>query len=463
MAKIGPGTKLGKYTLDGLIATGGFGEVYRARQLGPGGFSKTVAIKVLGAQALTAEMGLETFLREGRVAALLNHRNIVQVHEVGSHRGTHFLVMEYVDGMNLRQLWRRFGAEMPLWLRVGIVLEVCRGLGYAHSFRGEGCPNGVVHRDVKPSNILLSMQGDVKLTDFGLAKPFQTDQDQLTSDGMIKGTPGYMSPEQQAGDEVTAASDVYGLGMVLYAICAQQARRLQPGQLPPPTAYDSRTPASLTELIASAMQPIASHRPDAAVLGEALAHELNRLAPSGAVGRLSTEVGSWVQRARQQQAGEAALPFGGTAELTPPDGGFAPQLVATERAGPMRRVRWQTAAVVLAVAAVAGVAVGLVYRLARPRAPGPPATLALHHDAAAGPRWPDGLTPANRGYLSVDSEPWSWVFVDGVRLGMTPLWRHPLPAGAREVRLVGANGKMAHRRVQVQRARHANLGMVLLR
>jgi hypothetical protein len=119
---------------------------------------------------------------------------------------------------------------------------------------------------------------------------------------------------------------------------------------------------------------------------------------------------------------------------------------------------------VLAVAAVAGVAVGLVYRLVRPRAPGHPAALALDFDAGSGPRLPDGrLTPANRGYLSVDSEPWSWVFVDGVRVGMTPIWRHPLLVGPRELRLVGANGKMAHRRVQVQRARHADLGMVLLR
>ncbi len=518
MADVGPGTQLGRYTLEQSIAKGGFGQVFRARQAGPGGFAKTVAIKVLGTEALRTDRGLEVFRREARVAAGLTHRNIVQVHEVGEQAGAHYLVMELVDGLNLRQLHACWGDELPLWLRVGVVLEVCRGLAYAHGARRRDGP--IVHRDVKPSNILVSLQGDVKLTDFGLAKPFRAEQD-LTVSGAVKGTPAYMSPEQQAGSEVTTASDIFSLGMVLFRISR---------------AADGRPPAPLAELIAATMQPLAEQRPDATRVAEQLAAMIERIAAPGNVARIGDELGRWVGRARLRLEGQAGGSGGETLDLPangpaagrgpgPAAAGFAPELIvpadpADDEDQPtlarratrpwVTRRRLALAGTLTLLLAGGAAAAWLVTRgeqlvVATAIDAGRPTldTLRLPSvqplDAAsaeASPRpdatdrspadadnptptdvgstnrasRPDSRAPAKRpprptgrGFLSVDTRPWSRVYVDGRRVGITPIWRLRLRAGWRRVRLVGQQRRRAARRVRIRRGRHTNLGMIRLR
>ncbi|MFZ5785402.1 MAG: serine/threonine-protein kinase, partial [Acidobacteriota bacterium] len=210
---IRPGTILGKYTVEGLIGGGGFGLVYRATQRGPAGFVQEVALKTVHPRA---EDGLAALVREARIIAQLHHRNVVQVHDLAHDGEVWFLVMEFVEGVTLRELRDR---KLPLWVRVGIGAEVAAGLEYAHTLRDEnGGPLGLIHRDVKPSNILLGRSGAVKLADFGLAKLSLRPSEERTEVGVVKGTPAYMSPEQRLGEPATAASDIFSLAAVLHEL-----------------------------------------------------------------------------------------------------------------------------------------------------------------------------------------------------------------------------------------------------
>jgi eukaryotic-like serine/threonine-protein kinase len=196
-----PGGKLGKYTLDELLGTGGYGEVY----VGKPATGRHVAIKVLDAVHARDEDAVERFKREAETARRLEHPNIVRVLDVGSSRGRHYLVMELVGGGSLHRLLRRADPD-PAQL-LGVLADAANALAHAHA-------QGVVHRDVKPANILLTRAGRAKVADFGLARAM--DQSSLTTEGRLLGTATYMSPEQAKGDRATAASDVYAMGIMIY-------------------------------------------------------------------------------------------------------------------------------------------------------------------------------------------------------------------------------------------------------
>jgi serine/threonine-protein kinase len=217
---------IGRYRIVKKLATGGMAEVYLAKVAGPGGFEKHVVVKQILPQLADSEMYVKMFLEEARLAAQLDHPNIVHVFDFGEVDGSYFLAMEYVEGANLRHVMRwafRTGHPIPPTLSARIIALACEGLAYAHQFVPPGSDEitRLVHRDVSPENIMLSRTGAVKMLDFGVAKV--TSEDNRSKVGSLKGKIAYMPPEQLRGGNIDHRVDIYALGIVLYqALCGKR-------------------------------------------------------------------------------------------------------------------------------------------------------------------------------------------------------------------------------------------------
>jgi predicted Ser/Thr protein kinase len=230
-----PGTLLaGRYRIVSLLGKGGMGEVYRADDFT---LEQPVALKFLPEGVADNPAALGRFKSEVRIARQVSHPNVCRVYDVGEMDGQVFLSMEYVDGEDLASLLRRIG-RLPADKGLEIARKLCAGLSAAHE-------KGVLHRDLKPGNIMLDGRGQVLLTDFGLAGL----ADELTGAEVRNGTPAYMAPEQLAGKEVTARSDIYSLGLVLYEVFTGK-RPFEAGTLAELVrAQTETTPTSLTTLV----------------------------------------------------------------------------------------------------------------------------------------------------------------------------------------------------------------------
>jgi len=217
------GDRLGKYRLIAVLARGGMGDVYLATADGIAGFSKLLVVKELRADQADDDVYVNMFMDEARLAARLNHPNIVQAIEVGSDGPRRFLVMEYLDGQPLHRVLRRAGREghrLTIGLRVRVLADVLEALAYAHTLAEfDGSPLGIVHRDVSPQ-IFLTYDGQVKLIDFGIAKTRLSSQQ--TTAGVLKGKVRYMAPEQARGHAVDARTDVFSCGVVLWELLLGQ-------------------------------------------------------------------------------------------------------------------------------------------------------------------------------------------------------------------------------------------------
>ncbi len=193
----------GRYRLEARIGTGGMSAVYRALDET---LERPVAIKLMNREIATDSDQLERFRREARAVAQLSHPHLVGVIDAGEDHGRPYIVLEYVEGETLKERIRREG-ELPISEAVAYAIEIARALGAAHA-------RNIVHRDVKPQNVLIDEEGSAKVTDFGIARTL--DDDGLTADGRVLGTTDYVSPEQALGHDVTGQSDLYSLGIVLY-------------------------------------------------------------------------------------------------------------------------------------------------------------------------------------------------------------------------------------------------------
>ncbi len=198
------GTRLAHYEIVAFLAEGAMGEVYVARDLG---LDRDVALKVLRPDVAEDERVIKRFTREARAAARVNHPNLTHIYFVGSHETVRFFVMELIPGQNLAEQVREHG-PLDLESAVDVLVQIAEGMAAAHAA-------GVVHRDLKPGNVLRRPDGFVKITDFGLARSFDADGD-LATPGMLLGTPYYMSPEQSRGGPVDTRSDVYTLGILAF-------------------------------------------------------------------------------------------------------------------------------------------------------------------------------------------------------------------------------------------------------
>ena len=198
------GTTLnGRYRLEARIGAGGMSTVYRSLDET---LERQVAIKLMNREVATDSDQLERFRREARWVAQLSHPHIVGVIDAGEDEGRPYIVFEYIEGETLKERIRRMG-RLPIAEAVAYAIEIARALGAAHS-------RNIVHRDVKPQNVLIDEEGSAKVTDFGIARTL--DEEGLTADGRVLGTTDYVSPEQALGQAVTGQSDLYSLGVVLY-------------------------------------------------------------------------------------------------------------------------------------------------------------------------------------------------------------------------------------------------------
>jgi hypothetical protein len=275
-------SKFGQYQLLERIAVGGMGEVYRARSLGEEGFEKPVAIKRILPSYASDVRFVEMLVTEARIHAPLNHRNIVQIHDLGiSEDHEYFIVLEYVDGHDLGGLLSRLNerrlrgigpVRVPDAVALYIAIELGEGLHFAHELRDEkGEPLGLIHRDICPSNVLLSYAGEVKLSDFGLAKR-NTDHSIV---GSLKGQLAYMSPEQARRASLDRRTDIFSLGAVLFEMLTGEPLRtfgddiagwqqVASGTVPSARQHRADILPALEQLLAGALAPDPRDRlPDA--------------------------------------------------------------------------------------------------------------------------------------------------------------------------------------------------------
>jgi len=210
--------EFGKYHLIEAIAAGGMAELFRAKLYGAGGFEKDLAIKKVLPQLARDDAFVQMFMDEAMITVTLSHGNIVSVMDFGELDGEYFLVMEYVDGVNLQNLIKKcqdVNDPVPVPIACYTALNICRGLDYAHRKVGpDGRPLQIVHRDVSPQNVLLSFEGEVKIVDFGIARA--ASRITSTQAGVVKGKVAYMSPEQLTGQAVDNRSDIFSVGIILY-------------------------------------------------------------------------------------------------------------------------------------------------------------------------------------------------------------------------------------------------------
>jgi len=218
--------KFGKFELVEQIGHGGMATVHRSILRGMGGFKREVVIKRILPELAKDEHFVKMFIEEAKLSALLDHPNIVQVYDFGVIDGHYYISMEFIQGVTLLKLRKHFRRRQPFPPEAAALImhQVCLGLDYTHRLTRNNQPLGLVHRDVSPSNVMISAHGEVKLLDFGIAKAVEAIDDELTRTGTLKGKWSYMSPEQVVGAQVTYRSDIFAAGIVLWEILA--GRRL---------------------------------------------------------------------------------------------------------------------------------------------------------------------------------------------------------------------------------------------
>jgi serine/threonine protein kinase len=273
----------GPYYLMGLIARGGMAEVYRAKPKDERAGNRLLAIKVMRPQLAREARFVDMFNREAQLAILLKNRCIVETTEVGRIEGRHYITMEYIGGRDLTQLLRRCqetNQRIPVPHAVYIAARIAEGLHFAHTLTdAEGRVLNIVNRDVSPSNVRLSYDGDVKLLDFGIAQALM----KFTSEiGVLKGKFSYMSPEQIRGMPLDARTDVFSSGIILHEMLTTEKlfrgdtefalmEKVRKADVPPPSQFNRRVTAELDAIVGKALaRDVADRYQSAAQLAAAL-------------------------------------------------------------------------------------------------------------------------------------------------------------------------------------------------
>jgi serine/threonine protein kinase len=464
------GLRVGEYELLSRIAAGGMGEVFIARKTGRAAFEKRVALKLLLPHLSQEPELVHRFLDEARIAAQMNHPNLVQVFDVGEADGRHYLAMALVEGVSLARLLKacqRLDEPLPLPMVRLVAIGLCEGLAYAHDLKDRnGRPLEVVHRDINPYNVLVSAAGAVLVTDFGIAKVAGSAH--ATLPGRVLGKLAYLAPEQlAAGAQVDRRTDLYAAALTLY----ETATGVSPFQRDSEAAtLDAVRQAPLLD--PRERRPMIDPRMAAAILRAADRDPARRFSSAkamleelldGPVARPS-ELGEQVELRCAQEIESLRK------SLSSPTGPIRTRSLAAERISPAPH--WRKRGIQTAVMLAAGTtAIGLALLSShgqKIQAPdSAPATETPGAEASGGDapvlEAPDARTwaqapeiPAPKptavpspprsekagsappkkarvGYLSADASPWASVIVDGKEIDKTPISRYPLPVGPHQV------------------------------
>ena len=298
-------TRLGRYTLLGKLAQGGMAELFLAKSEGIEGFEKIVVLKRILPSFAEDEEFIELFVSEARLAAQLDHANIVHVHDIGRDGTDFFFTMEYLHGHDVRHLLneaRRREHRLPLKFVLAIVAGAAAGLHHAHKqVDFSGRPLGIVHRDISPSNIIITYSGHVKMVDFGIAKAAALSRASRASS--LKGKVAYMSPEQCKGDKVDCRSDVFALGLVMQELLTnrpvfgeldhiQAIHAVAAGEVTPIQELWPECPPGLAAILGRALEPEPEQRYGSAI---ELQRDLERFAHEHRLMLSSAELGEFLE------------------------------------------------------------------------------------------------------------------------------------------------------------------------
>ena len=250
------------------IADGGMGSIYEAVLFGSEGFEKTCTVKTIREKFTGDRDFVEMFIGEAKLVADLVHQNIVQIYKLGKIGATYYIAMEYVNGVNLQEFMNRHletGQKLPQELGAFIISRICRGLEYAHAKRDrKGAPLSVVHRDISPKNLMISLEGEVKITDFGIAKARNLMKDQEGQ--VLMGKAQYMSPEQAQYLPTDARSDIFSLGVVMFELLTGESvfgsteettvilQNVSAKEIPPPRKVNPNIPEALEKIMLKALE-----------------------------------------------------------------------------------------------------------------------------------------------------------------------------------------------------------------
>jgi eukaryotic-like serine/threonine-protein kinase len=287
MDELKRGATLGRYEIIERLAIGGMAEIYLGRVRGTAGFDKLVAIKRILPDVALDHAYVEMFLAEARLAATLRHPNIADVFDVGADHGSYFFAMELVHGQNVRAIRREAATRnegVPLAITLAIVSGVASALVYTHTKRGPGGPLNIVHRDVTPSNIIVSYDGAIKLVDFGIARADTNPATTRSRTGQLRGKVPYMSPEHCRAKPLDGRADLFSLGVVLFELTTgvrpfdgkgefDTLERIVQGRAPRPSELVASYPAPLEDIV---MRLIANKRTHRYPSAEALLVDLEQ-------------------------------------------------------------------------------------------------------------------------------------------------------------------------------------------
>jgi TonB family protein len=343
------GTPFGQYELIEPIATGGMAEVYRARMMGLEGFQKIVAIKRILPHLTDNDEFVTMFVDEAKLAAQLQHPNIIHIYDLGKIERSYYIAMEYIDGKDLRSILRSLDdkkARLPLGLALFIASRLAAALDYAHRKRDlQGKAMALVHRDVSPQNVLISYDGDIKLCDFGIAKA--ASKATHTRAGALKGKLQYMSPEQAWGKDIDNRSDIFSLGLVLHEMLTGRKgfagdsdlsilEQVRAPKLVPPREIDPSIPPEVERVVLKALQEDREQRyQTAAEFAAELGNILQLIRPTPGASELGAFLADLVGRERPSSGAGTPIPRPATARpavppLEPPRPKPAPRIPVME-------------------------------------------------------------------------------------------------------------------------------------
>jgi hypothetical protein len=444
--------QVGRYRLIAELAHGGMGDVYLGVAQGPAGFSKLMVIKMLRPALSDDEQFLTMFLEEARLAARLNHPNVVQTVEVGNEGRRYFLAMEYLEGQSLQRLRQRVAKEhpFPLGPHLRILVEALTGLHYAHELVDiDGRPLNIVHRDATPHNIFVTYDGQVKVVDFGIAKAMDSSLETRT--GELKGKIAYMPPEQAGAQRVDRRADVFAIGVMIWEAAVGRRlwkglnevaimHELLTGNIPSPRDVDPRVPPELDAICRRALAPNPDDRyPTALDLAADLERFLGNIGDRSTARDVARLVGDAFEADRRElreiidgqlrmlRAGDDAIapmpklpsPGGGTPSMSLArpqaaqlDQGAAPSYTAGGTASAAQASQTGRRAPLVAAAAMIAAAVGLL---------GIVVFLVLHKKPTS---IPAPLPAAHAGVTSIDisvkTNTPAKLFLDDAPLGQSP-------------------------------------------